>query len=161
MESELMGQLCNCLCFGLLLAIGLFAGTWNERRHYNYLERREAELARIPVTDCQRFLGGADPRAGGMIVTAEVVIASDYLKNFFATIRKIVGGELRAYQSLMERARREAIVRLKDQASQQGYNALCNIRLETVDLGSLAPRQQTAMVAVVVWATAYRMPVGK
>ena len=46
--------------------------------------------------------------ASGTLVMGEVVIASDYFKTFVASLRNIVGGEVKAYQTMLSRARREA-----------------------------------------------------
>jgi uncharacterized protein YbjQ (UPF0145 family) len=85
-----------------------------------------------------------------------VVIATDYMKSFLARVRNIFGGEVRSYTKLMIRARREAVVRLKHQAVELGYNALCNVRLETADIGGTASGRGVSMAAVLAWGTAYR-----
>ena len=87
---------------------------------------------------------------------AEVVIATDYLKTFLAGLRKFFGGEIRSYQTLLVRARREATLRILEQARQQGYNAICNLRLENADIGGNNNAKGVAMVAILASATAYR-----
>jgi uncharacterized protein YbjQ (UPF0145 family) len=55
---------------------------------------------------------------------------------------------------LLERARREAILRLIEQARSRQFNALCCVRLEASNVGKgIMP-----MVAILAYATAYRVP---
>ena len=51
------------------------------------------------------------------IVLAETVVASDYLKSFLAKLRNIFGGDIRGFELLQERARREVTLQLKERAS--------------------------------------------
>jgi len=84
-----------------------------------------------------------------------VAAATDYLKIFLASLRGILGGEIASYRSLMTRARREAVLRLIEQAQAKGYNALSNLRLHGADVGGSALRTGTAMVCILASATAY------
>ena len=52
---------------------------------------------------------------------AEVVVASDYLKSWLASWRKMFGGEMKSFRTLQERAKREAVLRLTEQAVAQGF----------------------------------------
>ena len=138
-----------------MLCIGLIIGKMNETMHLSSLKRREQDLMDgMLVTDIRTFDGSVDPARHAEIVMAEAVIANDYLKSFLAALRKLLGGELGSYRSLMMRARREAIVRLAAKARDKGHNALCNLRFETADIGGMA-KKGAVMVVVVASATAY------
>ena len=140
------------------LALGFFVGSNVERSHFRDLERREALHRDFLVTQVDHFpfrQRGAKPP---VIVMADTVIACDYLKAFLASWRNLFGGEVRSYNRMMERARRESILRLIEAAKQQGYNAICNVRLETADIGGSAASPQNnrpAMAAIQATATAY------
>ncbi|MCC5874960.1 MAG: heavy metal-binding domain-containing protein [Candidatus Sumerlaeia bacterium] len=153
-----MEILIPCLFFLFPLVLFFFVGTFMEKRHLKSLEEREAKFSNFLVTDVRGYVGGAHPKASGTLVAAEVVVAIDYFKSFVASLYMIVGGEVRVHRSLMERARREAILRIREEASQKGYNAICNLRMETMDLTVLNPKQKTAMVAVTAYGTAYHIP---
>ena len=142
----------------ILLLIGWIAGRSAERKHFQSLDERERGLAHIVVTDLKSFPGGADPTAGGELVMGEVVIATDYLKSFLASLRKILGGELKSYDSLLNRARREALVRVKETARSRGYNAVANLRLQTADIGGMTGAKGAVMVEMFAWGTAYTIP---
>lgn len=141
----------------ILIFIGLFAGTIAEKRHFKRLDVQEAEYAHIPVTDVRTYLYPVDTQVQPVMVLSTVVVATDYFKTFLAQIRKIFGGELRSYRSLMERARREGVVRLKQQAIQHQCNAICNVRIDTADIGGATRKKGAAMVGVIVTGTAYRV----
>jgi uncharacterized protein YbjQ (UPF0145 family) len=119
--------------FVVLLAIGLFFGRANERRHFRELAALEETLSDIAVCNGR---GGADDGAlrGGALVVGSVVIAEDYFKRVAAGLKSLVGGRLGAYETLLERGRREAIVRMKQEARRLGASAVVNVRLETASL---------------------------
>jgi uncharacterized protein YbjQ (UPF0145 family) len=119
-----------------LLVIGGLLGRVAEQRHVKRLEEREARLAGFPVTDLNALPPGATAARGRMVL-GEAVIASDYLKTFLAGLRGLVGGEVRTYQTLLTRARREARLRMIEQAVAEGAMAVVNIRYETSRVGSL------------------------
>ncbi|MEM8866066.1 MAG: heavy metal-binding domain-containing protein [Planctomycetota bacterium] len=147
----------NLGIFVFLLALGFFAGTTTERRHFRRLEEREEENRGFVVTQLKTFPGGSVVSPAPQIFMAEAVIASDYLKTFLSGIRKFFGGELKSYESLLERARREALLRIIDQARAAGYDTACNLRYETADIGGATnPKKGVVTVAVIATATAYR-----
>mgnify|MGYP006297773261 CR=1 FL=1 len=140
----------------VFLLLGWVGGRWNERLHLRSLLEREKRSQGVLMTDIKTFPGGAHPDTPPRLVTAECVIATDYLKSFMAGIRKILGGELKSYRSLMDRARREALLRLAEQAREQGCDGVCNIRMRTADIAGNSRRNPAAMVEVYVSGTAYR-----
>ena len=102
----------------LLLLVGLVFGRAAEQRHFRDIERREAEFADILVfnerTPPQR------PFRQAALVVGSVVVAEDYFKRMAAALKSLVGGRLTAYESLMDRGRREAILRMKAEARARG-----------------------------------------
>lgn len=150
----------------VLLIVGLSAGTIAERRHLRRLALEEAEvLAPMLVTDLRSFpmcgAGASSEATAPALVTGESVISSDYFKTFVSALKKIVGGELRTLETLMSRARREAIVRMARRARSLGYDSICNVRIESADLGGSGESTQKAMtmVCVVASGTAYKRAV--
>jgi uncharacterized protein YbjQ (UPF0145 family) len=119
--------------FVVLLMIGLFFGRASERRHFRELAAIEDTLRDISVSSGRGAADGGGFR-GATLVVGSVVIAEDYFKRVAAGLKSLVGGNLVAYESLLERGRREAIVRMKEQARQLGATAVVNVRLETASL---------------------------
>lgn len=143
------------VAFVFLLALGLFVGGATERRHFRSLEQREDEQADCFATQIKSFPNAVSGDPPPRMVVAEVVIATDPMKNFLAKLRNFFGGEVRSYQSLLVRARREASLRILEEARRQGYNAVCNVRLETADVGGSLSEKRGAMVAIIASGTAY------
>jgi uncharacterized protein YbjQ (UPF0145 family) len=133
----------------VLLVVGFIFGSRREKEHYEQIIAREKKLLALPVLihqgDPESFADVTD----AFLVTGSVVIASDYFKTFVAGIKTFFGGRLTTYESLMDRARREAILRLKENAFQAGATALINLRVET----SVVQQQG---VEILAYATAVR-----
>ncbi len=138
-----------------LLALGWSAGTFFERRHLRNLQQRESENGLFLITQLKSFPAHVPGEVPPQLIMAEAVVASDYLKSFLAKLRGIFGGEVRSFHSLLNRARREATQRIVEQARESGYNAICNLRLETADIGGNMRKKGAAMVAILASATAY------
>lgn len=141
-----------------LVVLGWLAGSRAEKRHYENLRKREQAIGDMLLTDLKTFPMGCEPTLHAMIVTGEVVIASDYLKNLLAKFKLFFGGELRSYHSLMNRARREAILRMLEQAHRHGYNAVGNLRITMVDVSGGTSKKGMGMVEALASGTAYRLP---
>lgn len=143
--------------FGVVLAlliVGLVAGGAAERRHYRRLREKEAELGDILV-----FNERAPPPdlviARSRLVTGSVVIGEDYFKRVAASLKSLVGGRLTVYESLMDRGRREAVVRMKEQARHLGATMVFNVRFETSSLSEqTGGRQATFSAEFIAYGTA-------
>ena len=85
------------------------------------------------------------------LVTGNAVISVDYFKRVAAGLRKLFGGNLTTYETLVDRARREAILRLKE--SCQGATQIINLRIETSSI-SQGKSNQIGSVEVLAYATA-------
>jgi uncharacterized protein YbjQ (UPF0145 family) len=84
-----------------------------------------------------------------------VVISQDYFKRFAASLKGIVGGNIGVLEPLLERARREALIRMKGMAHARGYDTIINVRLETATLASARrDGKGTAGVEILAFGTA-------
>jgi uncharacterized protein YbjQ (UPF0145 family) len=119
----------DLIVFLVLLAAGYFFGQAAEKRHYKSIIEREKALHNV-LCSSERHL----PDMGnveGKLVSGSVVVSIDYFKRFVAGLRNLVGGRVSAYESLLDRARREAILRMKAEAQAYGARSVWNIRVET------------------------------
>ena len=117
-----------------LLLIGFVFGKINEANHFQRLQKDEKEFAHIAVFNIKRPTEAL--AKDGMLVSGNVVIAVDYFKKIVAVLKSLIGGRLTTYESLMERARREAVIRLKKEADAIGADAIYNIRIENSTVGT-------------------------
>jgi uncharacterized protein YbjQ (UPF0145 family) len=84
-----------------------------------------------------------------------VVVSLDYFKRIIAGLRGIIGGRVKTYEPLLDRARREAVLRMIEDAKARGYDAVVNVRLETSRLASARKDGQgTAGVEMLAFGTA-------
>ncbi len=153
-----MEALFQLVIFGGFILLGLFAGRHAERKHLRSLEARETALAGMLVTDMKSFPGGAAASPTPELLVGEVSIASDYLKSFLAGLRNLIGGEVRSFETLQLRARREATLRVMEQAAAKGFNSIGNLRLETADIGgniTTNRKQKMVVVSVIASGTGY------
>ena len=65
------------------------------------------------------------------LVQGSTVRAKHVGKDLFASLKNIIGGELKAYTELLQESREEAVGRMVKQAEATGANAVLNIRFAT------------------------------
>jgi len=125
-----MGSLIQLGFFLVLLVVGFLFGRAAERKHYASIYQREEALRHIVILS-QRLPPEGMLRRKSQLVCGNVVISVDYFKTVVAGLRNLVGGNISAYESLLDRARREAILRMQAQADQLGADLVINIKFET------------------------------
>ena len=142
-----------------LVLLGLLAGRHAEKKHLRALARREQALGGMQVTDLKGFMGEVSGELTPKMFVGEVSIASDYLKTLLASLRNLIGGEVRSFETLQTRARREAVLRLMEQANAEGYNAIANLRMESADIGGTVitgNRRRMVVTSMIASGTAYK-----
>ena len=96
------------------------------------------------------------------LVMGNVVISQDYFKRFAASIKGIFGGNIGVLEPLLERARREAVMRMKGVAHARGYDTIINVRIETATLASARGNGKgTAGVEILAFGTAILLSNGR
>jgi len=125
-----MEVIIGLVVFAVLLFLGLVVGKATETAHFQRLDTEEQMLADILVSDMKHLPEGF-VASDGRLVSGAAVIATDYFKVFAAGLRNLFGGQIKSYDVLLQRARREAMVRMLREARALGANAVWNVRLET------------------------------
>ncbi|PNU18895.1 hypothetical protein C2E25_15440 [Geothermobacter hydrogeniphilus] len=144
----------DLVIFLVLLTLGYAAGSLAEKRHYRSIEKRERELVRLAVVTAEGSFPPGRVRQA-FLVSGSTVVSIDYFKRLLAILRNIFGGRVKAYESLVDRARREAILRMKAEAHQRGAGMILNLRLETATIGRNANRKkQVGSVEAIAYGTA-------
>lgn len=136
-----------------LIVVAYFTGSLIERRHFRRIIKKENELRDILAFAIRRVpkdLALSEPK----LVCGSAVISVDYFKKFAAGLRGIIGGRIGTYELLYERARREAIVRMKDDARRHGGNIVLNVKLESARIYAGGGRA-TVSVEAMAYGTAY------
>lgn len=143
----------DLIVFLVLLFLGFVFGQIAEKRHFRSIIRREHEMHSL-----LSFTERRPPMVEGVdatLVCGSVVVSVDYFRRFVAGLRNFVGGRVSSYESLMERARREAVLRMKEEARAFGATSVWNIRLETASIAKGAG-QNIASVEVLAYGTALK-----
>jgi len=136
---------------GLLLLIGVFFGTRAQKKHIEDMDGREAALADIIVTNLKTIPVGSQPP---ILVTGSVVIAFDYFRQFIAKFVMLVGGRITMYETMLERARREALLRLLEEARAAGAREVHNVRYEFSRVGSASQQGPGGGAELLAYGTA-------
>lgn len=138
--------------FLVVLTIGYVAGRIAERRHYASIRKREAEIRLVPVLT-SKTLPDPRPVSSSQLASGSVVVAIDAYKSFLMGLRGLVGGEAKGYASLIDRARREAMLRMRESAGDA--DAFLNVRIQTATLYG-SRKGNASSIEVIAYATAIR-----
>jgi len=142
----------NLLFFLTLIAIGYVIGTLVEKRHYRSINDREKKLLYLPVITMKTVTHPDKKIASAELVCGSAVISIDYFKRFLASLRNIFGGTVKSYESLIDRARREALIRMKEMAVDA--TVIVNVRIETSTIGRNANKKGVGCLEAIAYGTA-------
>lgn len=70
------------------------------------------------------------------VVTGETIIGANMFKDFFASIRDVIGGRSGSYESVLREAKDTALREMIDRAASLGCNAIVGIDLDYETVGS-------------------------
>jgi uncharacterized protein YbjQ (UPF0145 family) len=143
----------DLIILGGLICLGYFAGSRAERRHYRSIRKREEEFVALPAVTFRQI---TEPERAekSRLVAGSAVISIDYFKRLLAGLRSLVGGRVKSYESLLDRARREALLRMKEQAG--AADEIVNLRIETTSIskGSMNRNRSVSTVEALAYGTA-------
>ena len=144
-----MNQIIVIAVLGLL---GYLFGSANEKKHYNSIKKRELGFLNLPATSLKKPLSSDRIVAKTDLATGSVVISIDYFKRLYAALINFFGGNVTSYETLIDRARREAVLRLKEEAKRRGADEIMNLRVETSSI-SQSTEGSVGSVEVLAYAT--------
>jgi uncharacterized protein YbjQ (UPF0145 family) len=136
-----------------LLLMGWGFGRIAERRHYASIHLREEASLNVPLTNERRLYPTDRDVIETRLMLGSVVVSVDHFKRFLAWLKGLFGGEIHAYGSLLDRARREAKLRMLESWPRADY--LLNFRFETSTISNSAGNSW-GTVEVVAYATGIR-----
>lgn len=138
----------------LTLIITYTTGSIIEKKHFKKIKQREIALIRKPIVSygIKKWTSSKKVKSAEL-VTGEVVISGDYFKAFAASLKNMFGGRLTTYESVLDRGRREAILRMREKA--RGASLIVNARIESVMLNDLYTNQGSVpQCAIIAYGTA-------
>ncbi len=142
----------NLIIFLVLMTLGYGVGTIAEKRHYRSIQKREETFLNLPAVTLQTAHYTPDQIASSSLVYGSAVISIDYFKKILAGLRNIFGGTVKSYESLIDRARREALLRMKEMAGDAAV--IVNVRIETSSVGKQANKKGVACLEALAYGTA-------
>lgn len=83
------------------------------------------------------------------VVTGETIIGANFVKDFFASIRDVIGGRSGSYEKVLSKARDTSMLEMQERASRLGANAIVGIDIDYETVG-----QGNSMLMVAVSGTA-------
>jgi len=134
-----------------LIVTGYVVGQYLEKQHYRSINKRERDLINLATTSSKFPLGDVSEQVRTEFVQGACVISVDYFKRFVARLRQFFGGNVRSYETLVDRARREAILRLKESCADASQ--VINLRIETSSI-TKGRKDQIGAIEVHAYATA-------
>jgi uncharacterized protein YbjQ (UPF0145 family) len=84
------------------------------------------------------------------LVAGSTIRAKHIGRDIMASLKNLVGGELKGYTQLMQESRQQALDRMVDQALQLGANAIINVRFSTSSVAQGAAELYAYGTAVLV-----------
>lgn len=154
MDTQIYLQLAATLSPLLLLLLGYLVGSSLESKHFASIRVREAQFQSLPTITFETMPAGWRVESSAL-ASGNVVVSLDYFKRMLTGLRALIGGRIRALEPLLDRGRREAVLRMQQQAVQMGYEAVINVRLETSQLDS-SQRGGIAGVELLAYGTAIK-----
>ncbi|MDJ0716381.1 MAG: heavy metal-binding domain-containing protein [Prochloraceae cyanobacterium] len=140
------------LWFLALLALGYFAGTYLEKKHYKSIKKRERQTCHLPTINFGAKQEIPEATNAAMFV-GSVVVSADYFKMFISFVISLFGGRIVVYETLLDRGRREALLRMKEQAIAWGATQILNVRLETSNIGDRDSGDGLVAIEIIAYGT--------
>ncbi|MDR2080866.1 MAG: YbjQ family protein [Campylobacteraceae bacterium] len=143
------------IIFCATLFFTYFIGSFIEARHYDSIKRREMETRNILIFNEKNV---PENLVSGQFyfVSGSVVISGSHFKQFIASLKSIFGGRIRSLETTMDLGRREAILRMKEEAKNFGTNTIFNVRFETSMIGQREGKKGVFCAEFLVYGTAWR-----
>ena len=142
----------DLIIFFILITVGYIAGTLAEKRHYRSIRKRENAFLNLPAVTMKNADYPAEKVKSAQMVYGSAVISIDYFKRMLAGLRNIFGGTVKSYETLIDRARREALLRMKEMAG--GATVIVNVRIETSTIGKRANQKGVGCLEAIAYGTA-------
>lgn len=135
-----------CLCY--------FVGSWLEKKHYKSIRQREVALYKKVYVTFGKGLDKSKNIEKTELVSGCVVLACDRFKTFLASLKNLFGGNVSSMESVLDRARREAILRAREDALKNGLNIVINLKIDTIMLDPLGGGQRkNSKVCIIAYGT--------
>lgn len=135
-----------------LLVVAYCTGSYSEKKHLASIRIREAQAPRIPVLSTEKDIPAQGVRAT-RLVSGSTVVGVDYFRNMLGGLINLFGGRITIFESVLDRARREALLRMRQEAA--GASFIGCVRYETTFLNDSERGKSPPTVAIIAYGTAF------
>lgn len=153
MESEYAAHLehLDFYIFAGLFLLSLLTGRIIERLHYRSIDQREDRLGTECIKSGKSISVAPEAIRETRLVCGEAVVAAEFSRWVMGAFKGIFGGNIRSYESVIDRTRREALLRMYADAG----NAVevVNVRLEYTPI-SYGISSKSSCVEAIAYGTA-------
>ena len=106
---------------------------------YKIFRRTNEYIIRIQIQEVQMLIVNTDFISGREIETIQlvkgsIVFSKNVVRDIFAGLKTIIGGEIAGYSEMMNEARQQATERMIQEAKSIGADAIVNVRYSTSSL---------------------------
>ena len=118
---------------GIALIVRIAVGIWGryqERKQLAEFDEREARVAHVLVLDTRKVPDGMTAEYA-FLIEGSSVMGMNLGKQLAASLKSIVGGELESFRRTHDRTRRQAEIRMREEAAWRDAKAIINVRYET------------------------------
>ena len=136
----------------LMLFVTYFIGSTLEKNHYKSIIEREKKFINLPAVSGKLFINPDKNVESAHLVSGVTIVSIDYFKRFLGGLKNLIGGEVVAYESVLDRARREAVLRMKEQAPDA--DIIINLKIGTSTIGKVTNKGGTGCSEVIAYGTA-------
>ena len=146
------------ISLGFLLLTYLVGTKFVEGRHYKSIRKREQEYSSLPAFNMSE--SDDDKIEKCWLVSGSTVISIDSFKRFVANFINLFGGRIITYESLLDRAKRESILRVKEQAREGNADGILNLRIETSSISKSSNQngdKSIGAVEILAYGTAFKV----
>ena len=155
MEEQVIRLIVYAIIFVVPLIVTYLIEKYMENKRYSSIEEREEEMKNILIFNEKRV--PSDIVGGNFhLVRGSIVISGSYWKQFLTRVKSFFGGRLNSLESIMDIGRREAILRMKEQAKKAGADTIFSVRFETTTLGSMVGKEGIFCAEFYAYGTAWK-----
>lgn len=150
MDLEHLEYLDRYIILGLFI-VSLITGKLIERKHFKSLEAREEMMENQILKTTKTMSSGLSVIGETKLVCGEAVIAAEFFRWIMGAFKSMFGGPIRSYESIIDRARREALLRMREVAGDAVE--IVNVRLEYAPI-SYGISSKSSCVEAIAYGTA-------
>ncbi len=159
MADELAGVI--WILVSLTFSIGPLLFSWLYGNHYqkqkvNQLVKRESAFLTQHGRDNIHSISNLippKPIANCGLVMANISVGTSWWQTMIGRLHGIIGGNITMFDRVLNYGRKEALQRLREQALQQGWDNVINVRLETSRIVSSSNQGKSSAFEILAYGT--------